>query len=274
MSTGKPPGDCSRPVFTCYLRQIPSHFWLCFLIHEAPAPRSHRHLPLHGSTGFWRSGALLLLLFLSLEQTSAWHSAKIKHKVGECPRRSMECRDGVLTSCKTDFNCEAHLKCCPSACGKMCIDPYEEPCMLPSDTGDCQDNLTRWYFDSEKYFCRPFTYSGCRGNANNFLSKTDCKNACTLLVKKGQCPLFPFQMRMECPAACKNDMDCLEKEKCCESKCGFVCARAWLVKTGFCPSKPMTCSKIDKPKCLKDNDCPLNEKCCTRCGLKCLEPKF
>ncbi|CAO2577770.1 WAP four-disulfide core domain protein 8 [Lemmus lemmus] len=145
--------------------------------------------------------------------------------------------------------------------------------MLPSDTGDCHDSLTRWYFDSEKHHCRPFTYSGCHGNSNNFLSKMDCKNACMLIVKKGQCPLFPFQIRMECPPSCKNDMDCLEKEKCCESRCGFVCARAWLVKTGFCPSKPMVCSKIDKPKCLKDNDCPLDEKCCSRCGLKCLEAK-
>lgn len=49
-------------------------------------------------------------------------------------------------------------------------------------------------------------------------------------VKKGQRPLFPFQMRMECPPSCKNDMDCLEKEKCCESRCGFFCARAWLGK--------------------------------------------
>ncbi|KAL6034138.1 hypothetical protein STEG23_035438 [Scotinomys teguina] len=102
-------------------------------------------------------------------------------KVGECPRRRMECRNGVLTSCKTDFNCEAHLKCCPSACGKVCIDPYEEPCVLSLDTGDCHDNMTRWYFDSKKYYCRPFTYSGCHGNANNFLSKTDCKNACMFL---------------------------------------------------------------------------------------------
>lgn len=58
-----------------------------------------------------------------------------------------------------------------------------EPCMLPSDAGDCHDNQTRWYFDSEKHYCRPFTYSGCHGNSNNFLSKMDCKNACMLIGK-------------------------------------------------------------------------------------------
>lgn len=150
-------------------------------------------------------------------------------KVGECPRQRLECRNESLSSCKTDFNCKAHFKCCQFACGRKCMDPYEEPCMLPSDKGNCQDILTRWYFDSQKHQCRAFLYSGCRGNANNFLTKTDCRNACMFVEKKGQCPLFPFQMRMECPASCKNDMDCPEKEKCCESRCGFICARVWLV---------------------------------------------
>lgn len=258
-------GNRLRPALTCRLRQIPSCSELCFLIHDA--------LSLSGPASSWRSGALVLFLFLSLDQTSASYTAKIKQKVGECPRKRLDCRNGILSSCKTDFNCEAHFKCCHFACGRLCMDPYEEPCLLPSDAGNCKDTLTHWYFDSQKHKCRAFTYSGCGGNSNNFLSKADCRNACMFFVKKGQCPLFPFQMRMECPASCKNDMDCPEKEKCCESRCGFICARAWLVKTGFCPRKPMVCSKIDKPKCLWDSDCPLDEKCCTRCGLKCLEPR-
>lgn len=48
-----------------------------------------------------------------------------------------------------------------------------------------------------------------------------------VLVKKGQCPLFPFKDRMECPTSCKSDFDCPETDKCCESMCGFVCAKAW-----------------------------------------------
>lgn len=46
-------------------------------------------------------------------------------KVGECPRKRLECRNESLSSCKTDFNCEAHFKCCHFACGKKCMDPYE-----------------------------------------------------------------------------------------------------------------------------------------------------
>ncbi|XP_008834759.1 WAP four-disulfide core domain protein 8 [Nannospalax galili] len=231
-----------------------------------------KHLPLHSSAPFWGSRALLLFLAFSLEQTTASYTIRIKH--GTCPQNRLECKTQIQSSCKTDFNCEAHLKCCTFACAKICMDPYEEPCMLPLDTGNCNDILTRWYFDFDQQQCKSFTYSGCHGNINNFLSQTDCMDACMLIVKKGQCPLFPFRGRMECPASCKNDMDCLEKEKCCESRCGFVCARVWLVKIGFCPRKPLACSKIDKPKCLQDTDCPLEEKCCMHCGLKCLDPRY
>lgn len=46
-------------------------------------------------------------------------------KVGVCPRQRLECRNESLSSCKTDFNCKAHFKCCQFACGRKCMDPYE-----------------------------------------------------------------------------------------------------------------------------------------------------
>lgn len=48
-----------------------------------------------------------------------------------------------------------------------------------------------------------------------------------VLVKKGECPLFPSEERKKCSGSCKSDHDCPQMEKCCESMCGFVCARAW-----------------------------------------------
>jgi hypothetical protein len=63
-----------------------------------------------------------------------------------------------------------------------------EPCMLPLDKGICQEDLSRWYFDFEQYQCKPFIYGGCQGNANNFFSKDDCRDAC-LLIGKTQIPI-------------------------------------------------------------------------------------
>ncbi|XP_077024002.1 WAP four-disulfide core domain protein 8 isoform X3 [Tamandua tetradactyla] len=230
------------------------------------------HLPYHRSTFSWRNLALLLLS-LSLEQTSASPGSNIKHKPGECPKERLTCLFQEPSLCKTDFDCKDFLKCCSFACRKKCLDPFKEPCSLPFDRGSCKGNVQNWYFDFEKRHCRPFSYGGCHGNANNFHTKSDCDKACGLIIKVGQCPLFPFKNRMECPDSCKSDYDCPGTEKCCESKCGFVCATAWAVKTGFCQRKPLTCPEIDKPKCLQDDDCPKTQKCCSRCGLKCLEPK-
>ncbi|XP_062949451.1 WAP four-disulfide core domain protein 8 [Cynocephalus volans] len=243
-------------------RQLPTNLYLTVT-----------NLPLHSSAFSWSNVAFLLLLSLSLDQTSASLANKIKEKPGVCPKERLTCEIKVTEWCKVDLDCRDHLKCCSFACGKKCMDPYQEPCMLPLDTGGCETIVQHWYFDIENHHCRPFLYKGCYGNANNFLSRDDCNKACLLVVKEGECPGFPFKDRMECPDSCKSDIDCSEKEKCCESRCGFVCADAWTVKTGFCPHKPLVCAKIEKPKCQRDSDCPLAEKCCSRCGMKCLEPK-
>ncbi|KAG5201925.1 hypothetical protein MJG53_012058 [Ovis ammon polii x Ovis aries] len=199
------------------------------------------HLPFHSSTFSWRNVALLLLFSLSLEQTSASPSYRVKKKPGECPQERITCSSKAPDLCKTDFNCDEHLKCCSFACGKKCMDPYEEPCLLPLDQGQCKNTVKHWYFNIKQRICKPFFYGGCLGNANNFPKKEDCMKACSSVVKDGQCPLFPFKNRMECSASCKSDYDCPLNEKCCESMCGFDCAMAW---TDVCtlPKVPGPCN--------------------------------
>ncbi|XP_053429737.1 WAP four-disulfide core domain protein 8 [Nycticebus coucang] len=231
------------------------------------------HLPRHISALSRRNAAFLVLLSLSLDQTSASLANKIQWKPGTCIQERITCYSKQADLCKTDFNCEESLKCCLFGCRRRCMDPYQEPCTLPLSEGKCRLKVQRWYFDAEEYVCKPFVYKSCDGNANNFMRQRDCEKACMSVVKKGQCPLFPFSARMECPASCKSDIDCPEKDKCCDSRCGFVCAKVWTVKPGFCPPKPLKCEKINKPTCLKDDECPLTEKCCTDCGLKCMEPE-
>ncbi|XP_042639607.1 tissue factor pathway inhibitor [Orycteropus afer afer] len=54
-------------------------------------------------------------------------------------------------------------------------------CLTPAERGLCQANVTRFYYNSNIGKCRPFNYSGCGGNENNFTSKKACLRAC----KKG-----------------------------------------------------------------------------------------
>ncbi|XP_013005885.1 WAP four-disulfide core domain protein 8 [Cavia porcellus] len=265
------------------------------------------HLPLQRLIFSWRNLTLWMLVSLSLEQTSASYGKRSQRKPGMCPQNRFNCSTKFLGLCKTDYDCSDSLKCCFFACENRCMDPYQEPCMLPLKTGNCQENLDRWYFDLEQYRCQPLTYSGCNGNANNFFSQDDCQMACLSVVREGQCPLFPSYARSECPPSCKSDVDCFKKEKCCESSCGFVCAEARTgkgkrlnqnkalfefpktpqiclnylkdkcftlphkVKAGVCP-EVKNCHRIRKPRCLEDADCPLTKKCCPSCGLRCVQP--
>ncbi|CAJ0610218.1 unnamed protein product [Cylicocyclus nassatus] len=59
--------------------------------------------------------------------------------------------------------------CCPGT---------RRPCDLPLETGKGSEALERWFFDGGIQMCRTFTYKGLKGNANNFLTKQACRQAC------------------------------------------------------------------------------------------------
>ncbi|XP_007644814.1 tissue factor pathway inhibitor isoform X1 [Cricetulus griseus] len=51
-------------------------------------------------------------------------------------------------------------------------------CLSPADSGMCQANEKRFYYNSTIGKCRQFKYTGCGGNHNNFTTKKDCVRAC------------------------------------------------------------------------------------------------
>ncbi|KAM4581842.1 uncharacterized protein V3H82_005953 [Fundulus diaphanus] len=59
-------------------------------------------------------------------------------------------------------------------------------CLLPMEEGSCQRYTLRWYFNSQVRACRPFIYSGCKGNDNRFLHLEECEEACLGETKKLQ----------------------------------------------------------------------------------------
>ncbi|XP_007538597.1 WAP four-disulfide core domain protein 8 [Erinaceus europaeus] len=147
------------------------------------------------------------------------------NKPGICPKERFTCVS-VTSECDSDSDCEGYLKCCSFNCERKCMDSYQEPCFLKLDPGNCRLTELRWHFDFNRKVCKPFIYKGCSKNSNNFINWEDCQKACSSVVKKGQCPHFPFKNRMECTSSCKSDIDCPENEKCCESICGFSCSFA------------------------------------------------
>ncbi|KFD58685.1 hypothetical protein M514_00378 [Trichuris suis] len=53
-----------------------------------------------------------------------------------------------------------------------------EICSELMERGQCEGTFPRYYFDSGSKTCRRFTYTGCKGNRNNFLTVEHCKRTC------------------------------------------------------------------------------------------------
>jgi len=53
-----------------------------------------------------------------------------------------------------------------------------DTCLLPKESGSCYNQDLRFYWDAGVAECRPLTYTGCGGNANNFATQDDCYAAC------------------------------------------------------------------------------------------------
>lgn len=51
-------------------------------------------------------------------------------------------------------------------------------CNLPAATGNCRAIVPSFYFDSASGTCKSFSYTGCKGNANNFITIDDCERTC------------------------------------------------------------------------------------------------
>ncbi|KAG8181903.1 hypothetical protein JTE90_026061 [Oedothorax gibbosus] len=53
-----------------------------------------------------------------------------------------------------------------------------DTCDLPVARGTCNDNSQRYFFNNLSGQCVQFTYSGCGGNLNNFITEEGCQQRC------------------------------------------------------------------------------------------------
>ncbi|XP_020811194.1 papilin isoform X1 [Drosophila serrata] len=66
-------------------------------------------------------------------------------------------------------------------------------CFLASEPGNCYENETRWFYNSQDGLCDEFVYTGCGGNANNYASEEECQNECN--DAQSTCSLPPVRGR-------------------------------------------------------------------------------
>jgi len=51
-------------------------------------------------------------------------------------------------------------------------------CQLPKKVGPCRAMIPLYFFDAQAKACRNFSYGGCQGNKNRFLSQAACEKLC------------------------------------------------------------------------------------------------
>ncbi|XP_074105077.1 proteoglycan-like sulfated glycoprotein papilin isoform X3 [Cotesia typhae] len=83
-------------------------------------------------------------------------------------------------------------------CEQLCVVRDDsDPCELDKESGPCEGNFTRWYFNKDSQACEQFRYGGCKPNTNNFPTEVAChqqclqpgrsKDSCSLPRAEGNC---------------------------------------------------------------------------------------
>ena len=103
---------------------------------------------------------------------------------GEFPRwfyddQTGECRNFTYGGCQGNKNRFTSLEACQNSCShKKQILEASKICRQDIEIGNCSEKLARWGFDEVSHQCRPFYYSGCEGNSNNFHTRDQCHSTC------------------------------------------------------------------------------------------------
>uniref|UniRef100_A0A8C9SHY4 Protein AMBP n=1 Tax=Scleropages formosus TaxID=113540 RepID=A0A8C9SHY4_SCLFO len=140
-----------------------------------------------------------------------------------------KCMPFIYGGCKGNGN-NFHSK---KSCEELCGDMEGDPCLSPPDAGPCDGAFVHFYYNSTLMACENFTYGGCQGNQNNFLTESKCLQscrtpaACRLPVVTGPCkaafPRWAFQRDNCVPftyGGCDGNSNNFDSKTECEKYCG------------------------------------------------------
>ncbi|XDV37954.1 hypothetical protein PO909_007471 [Leuciscus waleckii] len=143
----------------------------------------------------------------------------------------------VYGGCKGNDNQFNSRKKCEESCGVMM---GREACKSKPDSGPCFGLMERFYYNSSIMTCQTFTYGGCKGNQNNFVTKKEClescrtEAACRLPIVPGPCkasiPRWAFDSSVgKCVSfiygGCGDNGNNFYSQKECEENCKVMMRR-------------------------------------------------
>ncbi|KAK6470943.1 protein AMBP [Huso huso] len=113
----------------------------------------------------------------------------------------------------------------------------EDSCKLPQDQGPCFGYETRFFYNATLMTCQEFSYGGCLGNENNFVTEKECLQSCRteavcrLPIQSGSCTtsteLWAFDSTSgKCVpfkySSCQGNGNRFYTQKECEEYCGTL----------------------------------------------------
>ncbi|CAM4663608.1 unnamed protein product [Leuciscus chuanchicus] len=148
-----------------------------------------------------------------------------------------KCVSFIYGGCGDNGNNFNSRKECEENCGVMM---KREACKSKPDSGPCFGMMERFYYNSSIMTCQTFTYGGCKGNQNNFVTKKEClescrtEAACRLPIVPGPCkaymPRWAFDSSVgKCVSfiygGCGDNGNNFYSQKECEESCGVMMRR-------------------------------------------------
>lgn len=198
------------------------------------------------------------------------------------PCKTLKCQNGkicVVRKCARENKCKLYSRA-------SCVSPIKkskekkilpDKCQKPMDIGPCKASVKRFFYNQTSQQCQQFTFGGCKGNENNFVTSEQCNTHCTnahLLQKKsddvdvcslerevGPCKAahkryFFNSTSQQCQrftyGGCRGNKNNFHKMEDCNQKCGNKTTSNKLVEVF--EVKPKSSKNRTENKCTGDKD--------------------
>ncbi|KAL1474951.1 hypothetical protein MTO96_037641, partial [Rhipicephalus appendiculatus] len=102
------------------------------------------------------------------------------------------CKEFTYGGCEGNSNNYETVEECKASCNPAT--EYEAKCLARAETGPCRAHATLWAYDAKLGECKTFTYGGCDGNENKYLTKEKCEETCKHLPAEPSNPVCYMPM--------------------------------------------------------------------------------